>query len=202
MILTVASYKGGVGKTTTAMHLAAYLQRLGPTILFDGDTTRNASRWARRRQESDGPFPFTVAPEEHTAKLVRDFEHIVMDTGQKPTDEVLRALVAGCDLLVVPSVPSFLDSDGLGETIRALQEIPDANYRVLMTRVPPDAATAAGELRRELMAAGVPMFAAEIPRLKAYEKAAGAGLVVGEVDDRNAERAWAAYLDAGSELGL
>ena len=42
MIITVASYKGGVGKTTTAVHLAAYLQSLGPTLLLDGDQTRNA----------------------------------------------------------------------------------------------------------------------------------------------------------------
>jgi chromosome partitioning protein len=34
MFVTVASYKGGAGKTTTAVHLAAYLQRLAPTLLI------------------------------------------------------------------------------------------------------------------------------------------------------------------------
>jgi Mrp family chromosome partitioning ATPase len=36
MFVTVASYKGGAGKTTTAVHLAAYLQRLAPTLLIEG----------------------------------------------------------------------------------------------------------------------------------------------------------------------
>ena len=203
MIVTIASYKGGVGKTTTAIQVAAYLQQQGSTLLLDGDSTRNATRWAQRRAEADhGPFPFRVAPVQASAKLAHLFAHVVIDTGQKPSDEDLAALVDGCHLMIVPAVPSFLDADGLGETIRALQGIEEANYRVLLTKVAPDAAGAALEMRRELAGAGVPLFAAEIPRLKALEKAAGAGLIVHEVKDANAARAWSCYEAAGQELGL
>ena len=42
MIITVASFKGGVGKTTTAVHLAAFLNESSPALLIDGDPNRSA----------------------------------------------------------------------------------------------------------------------------------------------------------------
>ena len=59
---------------------------------------------------------------------------------------------------------------------------------------------AAPELRRELEARGIPTFSAEIPRLKAFEKAAAAGVPVSEVSDQRAARAWQAYESIGKEI--
>jgi chromosome partitioning protein len=54
MILTVASFKGGQAKTTTAVHLAAFLCQDKPTVLIYGDPNRSATGWARRKG-SDSP---------------------------------------------------------------------------------------------------------------------------------------------------
>ena len=54
MILTVASFKGGVGKTTSAIHFAAYLQQQAPTLLIDGDPNRSATTWARACRADSG----------------------------------------------------------------------------------------------------------------------------------------------------
>lgn len=195
MIITVASYKGGVGKTTTAVHLAAYLQSLGPALLLDGDQTRNATAWSERGKG----FPFKIAPIDQAAKLARHFKHIVIDTGQRPSGDDLRAAAEGCDLLVVPTIPGALETDGLGQTVRALQAI-GAAFRVLLTSVPPDAVKEAAELRRLLAAAHAPVFICEIPRLKAFKKAAGAGCIVWDAKDREAARAWGSYAAVGRQL--
>src|SRR3712207_9187594 len=49
MIVTVAAFKGGVGKTTSAVHLAAYLSRQGETVLADGDLNQIGRASCRAR---------------------------------------------------------------------------------------------------------------------------------------------------------
>ena len=65
MILTVAAFKGGVGKTTSAVHLATFLQEQQPTLLVDGDPNRSATNWSKRETccSSDG-WPADEVPAE------------------------------------------------------------------------------------------------------------------------------------------
>ena len=196
MLVTVASFKGGAAKTTTAVHLAAYLHMQAPTLLLDADRTRNALEWST---EASG-FPFTTAPYSQATKLAGRFTHVVLDTGQRPEGSDLKEIVEACDLLVIPAVPGTLDTRSLVQSIVALRHLGAEKFRVLMTKVPPPPETDGVKLRAVLEEHKVPMFAAEIPRLKAFEKAAAIGLTVDRVDDRNAARAWAAYCEVGREI--
>ncbi len=58
MVISLVGYKGGVAKTTSAVHLAAYLQQFAPTLLVDGDPNRSGLHWAR-----NALLPFKVIDE-------------------------------------------------------------------------------------------------------------------------------------------
>jgi chromosome partitioning protein len=199
MIITVTSYKGGVGKTTTAIHLAAYLQRLAPTLLVDGDAIRSATKWSQRGE--DKGLPFKVVTHAQMVSHVRNYQHIIIDTEGNPTDDDFKDLATNCDLLIVPAVPESVATDGLTHTLAKLRSLGNTCHRVLLTMVPPKPRTDGQQLRHMLTGQGIPVFASEIPRLAAFEKAAAEGLpVYGVRDDRNAARAWDTYEAVGKEI--
>jgi chromosome partitioning protein len=202
MIITVASYKGGVGKTTTAIHIAAYLQKKAPTLLIDGDIIRASTHWMQR-SEGRG-LPFKVVDETQGIKAAREYikGHVVIDTEANPSRVDFKAVAEGCDLLIIPTVAETTATDGLIYTLKALRDIGTARYKILINKVRPKPNRDAHKLRSELENTGISaVFDTEIPNLIAFDKASAAGVPVYDVkDDDNAMRAWAAYQAAGKEI--
>jgi chromosome partitioning protein len=195
MIITVASFKGGVSKTTTAVHLAAYLQERSPTLLIDGDPNRSATGWARR-----GELPFKVVDERQAARYARDYQHCVIDTEARLDEEDLRALADGCDLLVIPTTPDALALDALMLTVKALETLRTSQYRVLLSIIPPRPSRDGDEARTTLLESGLPLLSSSVRRLVAFQKAALAGIPVYSVNDPRAQLGWEDYLKVGREI--
>jgi chromosome partitioning protein len=195
MIVTVAGFKGGVGKSTSAIHLAAYLADFAPTVLVDGDPNRSATGWSKR-----GQLPFKVVDERQIARAAREHEHVVVDTPARPSREDLEALADGCDLIVLPTLPNLLDLDALMGIVETLGSIGSDKFRVLLTIVPPKPSRDADEARTALAEAGLPVFAGSVRRAAAFTRAAVAGVVVCAVKDARALDCWADYTAVGREI--
>ncbi|MBD2093301.1 ParA family protein [Microcoleus sp. FACHB-1515] len=199
MIITTASMKGGVAKTTTAIHLAAYLQLQGTTLLIDGDPNRSATRWAERGMEQDG-LPFKVVGVNQAARYSRGIEHFVIDTEASAEEEEMKEIVDGCDVLVLPTTPDSLSLDALIQTVELLKKLKADKYCVLLTRIHPPPRREGEEAREFLEQMEFPLFKGKIREAVAFQKAANQGTIVKNVKDQRAKTAWKDYCDIGKEI--
>ncbi|HZG38604.1 MAG TPA: ParA family protein [Nodosilinea sp.] len=195
MIVTVASFKGGVGKTTTAIHLAAFLQGYAKTLLIDADPNQSALAWASR-----GELPFLVVDQWQAREIPTPHGHVVIDTQARPIADDLALLAASCDLLVLPTTPDILALDALALMVQHLAGLPIAPYRILLTMIPPYPSRAGVEVRDMLTTTKLPLFEGGIRRYAVFQKAALAGTAVYDVKDPKAELGWQDYVAVGKEV--
>jgi len=197
MIVTVASNKGGVGKTTTAIHIAAYLRQSAPTLLVDNDPNRSATGWASR---SDGGLPFRVVDVNQSLKVGRDHEHVVFDTKARPDREELKTLAEGCDLMVIPTTPDAMSIEALMSTVDMLRGIGVGQFKVLITIIPPYPERDGEDARAMLAANGFPLFSSGIRDAKVFKQAALRGQIVNHLKGPRAALCWEDYVRVGVEL--
>ncbi len=193
MIITITALKGGVGKTTTSIHLAACLQENAPTLLIDADRNRSALVWSR-----EDKLPFTVSSQAGATAVIGKYTHIITDTQARPEQDELKDLVASSDLLIIPTTPNHLDIDTTIKSVELLEGW-GAKYRVLLTQV--DSRTKTGRNARAILEeAKMPLFSADIPLLVAFERSSSRGVIIRDYNDPRAQFGWGKYQSVAKEV--
>lgn len=179
MKIAVVNTKGGVGKTTSAIYLAAGLASQGRTLLVDADPQQSAITWSE--VDGDAPaWPFTVIGRATTdvhkvmPNLAHGYEHVVVDTppGNVP---IIKSAVLGVDVVLVPVAPTGLDVNRLRPTWDLLAEVEmthPISAGVLLTKM--RRGTVAARSVREILAqVDYPVMDTEIPLAEMYAASFG-----------------------------
>jgi len=119
-VLAIASQKGGVGKSTLAVHLATQATAHGTRVLLlDLDPQGSAMEWANRRGDRppdvSGVNPASVGKDVERARA-EGYGLVVVDTAPHADHAALQAARAA-DLVVIPCRPSTFDIAAISATL-------------------------------------------------------------------------------------
>lgn len=195
MIIVVANSKGGVGKSTLSVHLAAWLGEQGHSVvLADCDAQASSSEWIREAAPDVRAVRLEDADTilEELPALARECDYVVAD-GPGSNTETSRALLLRGDLAVFPCKASMLEARALAQATALLRQAQDirggkpdgvvvlsmVGTRYRLTQDMRDAAAALG-----LRLAGPALTLKQI-----YADAPGQGAMVWDLGSRGKEAA-------------
>jgi chromosome partitioning protein len=176
-IVTVATMKGGSGKSTIASCLAVHWHLSGRrTTIIDADPQRSIARLASRERALGG-VPVVADATEDAWMTARDLAakggSIIIDTPGFRSEATL-ACIASTDFLLVPVKASPLDVDRMLDTLNSLIDGNSGQrptFRCLLTQTTRDSVIAR-HIRSELIEAGFPVLKSEMTNRVAYAEAA------------------------------
>ena len=205
MIFALANSKGGVGKSTLAVHLAVWLAEQGLKVaLVDADVQGSSTVWLHEAAAGIKILRLQTPDDvlDQIPRIQPEFEHIVVD-GPAGLSEVTRTILLLADVTFLPCGPSVLDLRAVNDAIRVLRQVQRIRQGAPKAVLVPNKLQVQYRLSMEFLET---VRSLEIPtatglRLRqAYADAAGQGTVVWRMGTRSAHEAAAEISSLFKEL--
>jgi len=188
MIIGLLNQKGGVGKTTLSVNLAASLSRTGARVLLiDADPQGSALDWAAARQ-AEPIFSVVGLPRATVHKEIgqigQGYDYIVIDGPPRVTD-LARSAIMAADVVLIPVQPSPYDIWAAEEVVKLIEEarVYKESLKAAFVVNRKIANTAIGRDVREALAAyPVQVLASSVTQRVVFAEAVAQGLAVHEID--------------------
>jgi chromosome partitioning protein len=196
-ILAFANQKGGAGKSTGAAHAADWFsQKKKSVMLVDADGQQSSSAWLK---ELNLPYQVMSDPEslfEALPKFAEEFDAVIVD-GPGSLSEVTKAILARCDLVLVPSRDSIIDLRSTGKILQFIHHAKELRKGMPKAMIFLNAVSKGSVLLREAQEAlgdsMVPLMETVIYERQCIKDAPGQGSTVFQMRGKAAKDAAANY---------
>lgn len=195
MIIVVANSKGGVGKSTLAVHLAAWLAERGHSVtLADCDAQQSSSEWTREAAPGVRVVRLADADDilDQLPALSDEAEFVVAD-GPGSNTETSRALLLRADLAVVPCKASMLEARALAQATNVLRQAQDIRgglpRAVIVLSMVGKTYRLTRDMRDAARGLDLPLARTPLTLRQVYADAPGQGAVVGHMAARGRDAA-------------
>ena len=206
MIISIQNPKGGTGKSTLAVNLAACLSRSGSVHVLDSDQQASVIKWAEARKDGERPFMVSALSStelvREAPKLARNVDWLIID-GQGRSNAIARAGIMVADLVLAPVQLSAMDAREIPALLSLIHEVESyrepvtLNLVVSRQRIPQTREARA--IEQELREARLPLLESRTWERVDYDEASSRGLSV--FDDTVWRRAAEEIEKIAEELG-
>jgi chromosome partitioning protein len=195
-VITLASRKGGVGKSTLTAHLAGFAHLVGyRTMVVDADPQGSLTLWhsMRAQQMRGGDGLALQNPAQGMNRILASaqlngYQWALIDTAPT-TWVVVQEAIRAATLVLIPVRPGFFDLAAVRETVATARDL-GKPYAVVINAAPvkreEKEAPGVALSRAQFDALAIPVWSGQISQRAGFLGSLAAGASAGEIDGDSA----------------